>query len=231
MTLILSNAKLAAESLFFCMYWTHLETFHRELRSKQHSRGYIIDHLTKNFSAHSDTVVLYYFFDYSEKASLKASTFLRSILHQVIKLEHLLPEFQRQLESLFEDRIGDSEPLVSELEQLFVQFYGKFKRAFLVIDGLDEMGEVEQRNVKSFLRTVQKTDGSRVLAMTHAAMDMSKVLHGCQTLHIKPKYVEGDIATFIQAQIDRFSQSGLCDCSPAALDLIKRKLVCDAEGM
>jgi len=228
MILTFFDIKLVVEKPFFCMTSTiYSGNFH----SNQYSRGYIIDYLSKRFSAHSETVVIYYFFDSSEKKTLKASNFLRCILHQAIRLESLLPDSQRILESLFKDQIDQSDPTTSELEHIFFHFYGKFKSAFLLIDGLDEASDIEQRNVKSFLKTVQKMDGARVLTTTHAAMDMSKVFTRGLALQIKPKDLEDDIATFIQSQIDKYSQGELCDCSPAVLDIIKRKLVSDAQGM
>jgi hypothetical protein len=152
-------------------------------------------------------------------------------LHQAIRPEALLPDSQRRLESLFSKRIGDSEPDIYELEQLFLQFYGKFKCAFLVIDGLDEISDAEQRNFKSFLKTVQKMDSARIIAMTHVAMDMAKVLTPCMALQIKPEDLTDDITTFIQSQIDKHAPTVLYDCSPSILDIIKQKVVCDADGM
>lgn len=184
-----------------------------------------------NLSVQNETVVIYYFFDSSEKKSLQTSTFLRCILHQAIRLETLLPDSQRRLESLFMERIGQSEPANSELEQLFCYFCGKIKSAFLLIDGLDEADEVEQRNVKSFLKEVQKINGARILAMTHAAVDMSKVFVHGSVLQIKPEDLKDDVEIFIQSQIDKYSQDELSDCSQSVLDIIKRKLVSDAEGM
>lgn len=231
MILTFSDIKLAVEKQFFCMIPTGCKGSCSTLHSKQNSRGYIIDYLNKRFSAHSETAVIYYFFDSSEKKTLKASNFLRCILHQAIRLEFLLPDSLRSLESLFKDQIDQSEPTTSELEQIFFHFYGKFKSAFLLIDGLDEANDIEQRNVKSFLKTLQKMDGARVLAITHAAMDMSKVFTCGLTFQIKPNDLENDIATFIQSQIVKYSQGELYDCSPSVLDIIKRKLVSDAQGM
>lgn len=231
MILNFSNIKLVVEKRFLCIMPTGCKESCGNLNSNQYSRGYIIDYLNMKFQAYSDTAVIYYFFDSSERKTLKTSNFLRCILHQAIKMESLLPDSQRILESLFKDQIYQSEPTTSELEQIFFHFYGKFKSAFLLIDGLDEANDVEQRNVKSFLKTVQKMDGARIFTTTHAAMDMSKVFTRGLALQIKPKDLEDDIETFIQSQIDKYSQGELCDCSPSMLDIIKRKLVSDAQGM
>lgn len=152
-------------------------------------------------------------------------------MHQVITVDSLLPESQRSLESLFQDQIGDSEPAIDELKKLFCHFVAKYECAFLLIDGLDEVSETEQRNVKAVPKTIQKIDGVHILAMTHAAMDMTKVLTQYSRLQIKPDDLKHDITTYIQLQIDTYSQNELFDCSSSALDLIKQKLVSDADGM
>ena len=214
-----------------CMKPTNPYRDHSNPHAEHSFRGYIIDYLKTTFSDSKKTVVIYYFFDSTYKKSLKTSTFLRCILHQAIRLESLAPDSQRRLESLFMDQIDQSEPAARELEQLFLHFYGKFKTAFLLIDGLDEADEIEQRNVKSFLKEVQKMDGARILAVTHAALDMSTVFARSWALHIQLEDLKGDIEMFVQSQIDRYSQEELSNCSPSELAIIKQKLVSDAEGM
>ena len=158
-------------------------------------------------------------------------TFLRCILHQTINLEILSPDIQRRLESLFDSPVDQMEPSTSELEQLSLHSCKKFKRVLFLIDGLDEVDEVEQRNIKFFLKEVQKVDGARILAFTHAAMGMSKVFIRCSQLHITAEDLEDDVETFIESQISKYSQGELSACSPFVLDIIKRKLKADAEGM
>jgi hypothetical protein len=152
-------------------------------------------------------------------------------LHQIIKLEALLPNIQRRLESLFVDQIGESDPDTSELEQLCLQFYGKSKSCSLLIDGLDEADDIEQRKVRLFLKKVQRMAGVRILATTHAAMDMSKVFSCDLALCIRPEDLKHDIEVFVQSQISKYSLEELSDCEPFVLDLIRQKLVSDAEGM
>ena len=202
-----------------------------DLRSKRSFRGYVISHLQTTFSARDDTVIIYYFFDSRNKTTLHTLTFLRCILHQAIKLETLLPDLQRRLESLFVDQIGQAEPDMGELRELFLHFCKNSKNAFLLIDGLDEADESDQRNVKSFLKEVQTVNSSRILASTHPDVDMSKVLSRCQALQIKPEDLKGDIEIFIQSQIDEHSQDVLSVCSPSLLNEVKQAMLSSAEEM
>jgi hypothetical protein len=110
-------------------------------------------------------------------------------------------------------------------------FYGKFKNAFLLIDGLDEADKSDQRNVKFFLKEVQKANGARIFAITHPDVDMLKVFSRCQTIQITTEDVKGDIEIFIQSQIDAHSQEGLSVCSPSLLDKVKQTLLSGSEEM
>jgi hypothetical protein len=159
--LTFAGSKLAVEKLSSRMKLLVLMSL--DLHSERSFRGYVIDYLKTTFSARDDTVIIYYFFDSSNKKSLHTLTFLRCILHQAVRLESLLPDSQRRLESLFVDQIDQVEPGIGELIKLFMHFYVKFKNAFLLIDGLDEADKSDQRNVKSFLKEVQKVHGARIL--------------------------------------------------------------------
>ena len=92
--------------------------------------------MKKTFSINEDTTVVYYFFDYSTKASLAVPTFLRSILHQVLTVE-ILPAVQVRLESLFSGEMDQWE--VDEVASLFSDLCSAYKRVFLLLDGLDEV--------------------------------------------------------------------------------------------
>jgi hypothetical protein len=224
--LTFAGSKLAVEKLSSRMKLLILMNL--DLRSEQSFRGYVIDYLKTTFSARDDTVIIYYFFDSSNKKSLHTLTFLRCILHQAVRLESLLPDSQRHLESLFVDQV---EPDISELIKLFMYFYIKFKNAFLLIDGLDEADKSDQRNVKSFLKEVQKVHGARILTVTHPDVDMSKVFSRSGTLQIKPENLKSDIEIFVQRQIDMYSHEELSVCSPSLLDKVKQALLSGAEGM
>jgi hypothetical protein len=127
--------------------------------------------------------------------------------------------------------MGQAEPEISELIKVFMCFYGKFKNAFLLIDGLDEADKSDQRNVKFFLKEVQKVNGARILAITHPDVDMLKVFSRSQTIQITTEDVKGDIEIFIQSQIDAHSQEELSVCSPSLLDKVKQTLLSLSEEM
>jgi hypothetical protein len=175
--------------------------------------------------------IVYYFFDYSTKASLAVPTFLRSILHQVLTVENLLPAAQLCLRSLFSGEAGQREADAADLESLFLDLCAALKRVFILIDGLDEVDPNDRRVVRDFLKKLQGVASVKVFITTHPEVDMSAVFSKCRMLKIEPQDVESDITTFVESQIEKRSHDELSGCSPALLELIKQALISGAQGM
>jgi hypothetical protein len=174
--------------------------------------------------------VIYYFFDSKHRKSLSASTFLRCILHQAVSLKRPSTTFCHSLEPLFANG-PSSEPAIEDLTRLFRGLFGKDKKLVLLLDGLDEANENEQRIVKSFLKMIQGLNDSRIIATSHVDMDLSKVFVNPFIFQIQPENVKPDIEMYIQSQIDIHAQDELSSCSKPVLEVIKRTMVSDAEGM
>ena len=179
--------------------------------------------MKRQFSSDKDTTIVYYFFDYSTKASLAVPTFLRSILHQVLTVEKLVPAVQLRLESLFFE-IELCEVDAAGVESLILDLCGALKRVFLLIDGLDEVGPNDGRVIRDFLKKVEGIASIKVFITTHPEVDMSVAFSKCQD-------VEADIITFVESQIEGRSHDELSGCSPTLLESIKQALISGAQGM
>jgi hypothetical protein len=184
--------------------------------------------LKKTFSINEDTTIVYYFFDYSTKASLAVPTFLRSILHQVLTVE-ILPAVQVRLESLFSGEMDQWE--VDEVASLFSDLCSAYKRVFLLLDGLDEVDPNDGRVIRNFLKKFQGIASVKVFITTHPEVDVSMVFRKCQTFKIEAQDVEPDIAAFVESQIEQQSHVELAGCSLPLLELVKQALISGAQGM
>ena len=201
------------------------------MRSDQSLRGYVFDNLNVTFLARDDIAVAFYFFNSSIKTSMHIISFLRCILHQVVRRELLSPDSQKLLESQFSDQLDRTEPDINGLIELFVHFCKKYKNVFLIIDGLDEADESQQKSIRSFFKNMEKAEGVRMLVLTNPDMDIPKIMYPVQTLQIKLEDVKDDIKTFIQSQIEEHSQEELSICPSSLLTEIKEGLLSGAEEM
>jgi hypothetical protein len=129
------------------------------------------------------------------------------------------------------DQIDSAEPDIESLMELFIQFYGNFKNAFLLIDGLDEANKSDQRNVKAFLKRVQDMDSARILVLSHQDIDMSNVFLRTCTLQITPEALKGDIELFVHGRIEEHLHKELAVCPTSMIDIIKGGLISNADEM
>ncbi|KAN0070782.1 ankyrin [Elaphomyces granulatus] len=192
--------------------------------------GSVHDFLKKEFSTVKDTAIVYYFFDFSAKASLMVPTFLRSILHQILTVE-MLSAVQVRLESLFSSEIEHWEVDPVEVASLFSDLCGAYKRVFLLLDGLDEVDPTEARVIRNFLKKFEGIASVKVFTTTHPEVDMSIVFRKCRTFKIEAQDVEPDIAAFVESQIEQHSHVELSGCSLTLLESIKQALISGAQGM
>ena len=186
--------------------------------------------MKKEFSTVKDTAIVYYFFDFSAKASLMVPTFLRSILHQILTVE-MLSTVQVRLESLFSSEIEHWEVDPVEVASLFSDLCGAYKRVFLLLDGLDEVDPTEARVIRNFLKKFEGIASVKVFTTTHPEVDMSMVFRKCRTFKIEAQDVEPDIAAFVESQIEQHSHVELSGCSLTLLESIKQALISGAQGM
>ncbi|KAN0066982.1 ankyrin [Elaphomyces granulatus] len=192
--------------------------------------GSVHDFLKKEFSTVKDTAIVYYFFDFSVKASLMVPTFLRSILHQILNVE-MLSAVQVRLESLFSSEIEHWEVDPVEVASLFSDLCDAYKRVFLLLDGLDEVDPTEARVIRNFLKKFEGIASVKVFTTAHPEVDMSMVFRKCRTFKIEAQDVEPDITAFVESQIEQHSHVELSGCSLTLLESIKQALISGAQGM
>ena len=117
----------------------------------------MIEQVTKNLAGKTDTVIAYYFFDAAQKESLSPCTFLRSILHQVLRTESLNPTLQRRLKAIFIGLSNSREPEIDKLERLILELCNTLQKVIILIDGINEAEQDDRRLVLRFLKAIQQS--------------------------------------------------------------------------
>ena len=195
----------------------------------------MVEQLAKTVSTDQGTIVAYYFLDSIRKESLSVYTFLRSIIHQLIRLETLTPSLQQTLEKVFIGHNGIREPEAEELESLIIDLCATEKRVILIIDGVDEAEQTDRRLIIRFLKSLQKRYPFVKLFIS-SQLNMEAISffsdnHVFQ-IKIKPHDLEKDIRMFIEDRVGKEYTSGsLSICSPDLIDHIKKTLTTKARGM
>ncbi|KAA8907989.1 ankyrin repeat-containing domain protein [Sphaerosporella brunnea] len=192
--------------------------------------GNVIDRLLTTPSTGEGRVVAYYFFDYRWKESLSIITFLRSILHQVLRMDTISPEIVRRLQAIFDGPIVTREPDFNELQKIIDEVCTTLKEVFFVIDGLDEVDKDSRKTILQFLKAMQSR--VKIFAAGQPEVDMTAIFVGCATIYITAHDLEDDIRKFVQVQLEEDNElNAVLSTYPALIDAIKELLASKAQGM
>lgn len=196
----------------------------------------MIEQMTKSLASKKDTSTAYYFFDSTQKESLSPYTFLRSILHQILRTESLNPALQRRLEAIFIGPNGSREPEIDELEALIIGLCDTLQNMIVFVDGIDEAEEEDQRLVLHFLKKViQKSQAVIKLFISSRPevdvpiffSDNGQLTH----INIRTQDTEIEIDKVIKSRVEKVASEGsLVVCEPATIEKIKNALKMKASG-
>ena len=195
----------------------------------------MVERATKNLAGKTDTVIAYYFFDSAQKDSLSPRTFLRSILHQVLRTESLNPTLQRRLEAIFIGPNGSREPEIDELETLIFDLCNTLQKVVILVDGINEAEQDDRRLVLRFLKAVQQTQAViKLFVASRPEVDAPIFFSDGQLTHINIRAhdTRPEIEDFINSRVEKEVKDGsLVVCGPAVIDKIKDVLKMKARGM
>lgn len=197
----------------------------------------MIERMTKNLvtGLKNDTGIAYYFFDSVRKESLSPCTFLRSILHQLIRIETLNPALQRRIEKVFIGPNGSREPEIDEMETLAIELCDALKKVIILVDGINEAQQDDQKLTLRFLKSIQQSRAViKLFVAIRPEVAVPNFFSDGQITHINIR------ANDTQLEIDRFTNSrvekeakdgSLTVCEPAMIEDIKKTLKSKARGM
>lgn len=197
-----------------------------------HDRGLVAEQLRNPASR---ATVAYYFFDFIRKESLSIPTFLRSILHQLIRIERLHSSMQRKLEEIFIGTHGQREPDIEEVEALILELSAESNGVIFIIDGIDVLEQVNSRYILRFLKDLlSRLECIKffISSQSDADIAMSLGIHQVIPIKIKSHDLNSDIQLFVENQVQNERVSGLLRSRfPDLVDTIKQSLAVKAEGM
>ena len=191
----------------------------------------MIDHLVT--ARGEGRVIAYYFFDFRRKESLSTLTFLRSILHQLLRIDNITPQIQRRIEAIFIGATGTREPDVSELQELITDTCASSiqRELLLVVDGIDEANGDILRSVLRFFGHMQSRSRVKIFASGQPEVLLANFPAHWETICITAQELEKDIRTFIDVKAERELKAILSPYGPELTDTVKEVLSWKAQGM
>lgn len=197
----------------------------------------MVEWVTKGLASQKDTRIAYYFFDSAQKESLLPGTFLRSIFHQLLCIESLIPALQRRLEAIFMAPNGtySREPEIDELETLVLDLCDPLQKVIILIDGINEMEQDNRKVVVRFLKSIQQSQAViKLFIASRPDVDLFKIFSESKLTHIniQAEDTQPEIDNFVNTRVEKEAKNGsLVVCGPAVIDEIKKTLKLKAKGM
>lgn len=196
----------------------------------------MIERMTESLVSKKNAITAYYFFDSAQKESLSPYTFLRSILHQILRTESLNPALQRRLEATFIGPNGSRKPEIDELEALIIGLCDTLQNVIVLVDGIDEAEQEDQRLVMHFLKNaIQKSQAVIKLFISSRPevnvpiffSDNGQLTH----INIRAQDTQIEIDKVIKFRVENVAKEGsFVVCEPATIDKIIKALKMKASG-
>ena len=178
-------------------------------------------------------VVAYFFFDYRWKESLSAITFLRCILHQVLRMDKISSGIRDGLRRHFGSPNDSPEPTLEDLKELILDVCTVLSEVFFVVDGLDEAEPDSRTAVLRFLEDMQPH--VKIFVAGQPEIDVAALFAGSRavTINVTAHDLKEDIQKFIHIKLeqDKAANQILSTYNPRFTENIKEVLASKAQGM
>ena len=197
--------------------------------------GQAVEQVGKISMGDTNTTIVYYFFTSERKDSLSPHTFIRSCLYQIIRTKELTPFIRESLEKIVVGKSGGQETEIEEIERLLIAICSTIEKIILVIDGMNEAEQPDQRKVLRFLKTLTESTATIKLFITsQPELDLHRIFGEGSVIHvgIKPQDNSTEIEKFVDSRIEKeFRGGALAVCESDIIEDIKRVLKLKAKGM
>lgn len=176
-------------------------------------------------------MVAFFFVRFDDQESLKPETILRSILRQVLQPMDLSGDLEAMLQNVSMDALVE----LRDLSKLICRRANQLKSLHVVVDGLDECGKLERREIMEELSWIcdecprTKTFLAGREDLTSEMRQISPTL-----VHVSMTclFAQADIAIYVVGALqERLNNADLIIDDPSLVDEISDALVKGAEGM
>lgn len=160
-----------------------------------------VQNLLEQQYSHSDTAVIYFYFDFDDIEKQSTAKAVRSLLFQLIQQQ---PNgFQRLQEMYQKCESGQQRPSESAIRSLFQEIVSQTKSTYIVLDAPDECADSVE--FLSFIRglNARPTAGLHILITSRWTKDIEELLKPIKqhSIDIQSKIVDEDIELYLRDRL------------------------------
>lgn len=197
----------------------------------------VIDHVQKHYNNEPNTVVVYWYFTFTDTDKQKVSNFLCSVIADICSNRRDTPIALR--EAYDQANYGQQQPGMKSIIAMLKDVVVGFENIYLIVDALDECPKSTGERGK-LLDTIHeiygwKMDSMHILATSRREVDIEEYFNcldsdlGCYAgVGVQGKHVEQDIIKYIR---HRLRHRDYQKWKPALKRDVEIKLASQADGM
>ncbi|KAF2995372.1 hypothetical protein E8E13_003624 [Curvularia kusanoi] len=188
------------------------------------------DFLKGRLLADNNEIICYYYFDYSDHASLISSHIVASLVKQVLEglpLDHFDDSFTSPYSR------AQQLPDLAESTHYLASILKTFGTTYLILDGIDELVPEEQTNCLKLIEMLMRQSEIKVKIFVTSRTEefrVKKALQNHGVLYMSRERVDSDIARYIKDEIGRMDAPPLSNDKALRNEAVCR-LVEGSQGM
>lgn len=180
---------------------------------------------------HPKSIFCYYYCDYSDANSLDPIYIVDSLIKQII-IQLPLEQFDERLSNPFGD--GKPPPILEERKKFLSNGLKYFKNFFLVMDGLDELAQVNQGVIMNLIKDLlQQTSSIARIFVTSRPEEyfIKNALRTHPSFVLSSSVVTSDIQEYIGSMIDAMAEYHHLLKTDSWKTEVTRALITGAQGL
>jgi hypothetical protein len=205
-----------------------------------------VQEIITQFSSVAGVAVVHIYCQFDEPVTVTTPGILNSLIKQLLfRLETL----GKANDSFIQDRLikayrqGRTQLDAEEGFDILLHLVQRFSKTFLIIDGLDECnsslearqdGSDEANKILRFAKRLLNNPSMSTIKIFFSSrfeVDVGRYVSGCYHVSLSKSNVDGDIATFVEDEVeDKIWVAGRTDDYNLVQE-IKRQLIIGAQGM
>jgi Cdc6-like AAA superfamily ATPase len=189
----------------------------------------IVDTLLLGSSA-EDFVVLHYYCDFADAASLESYNLIASLLRQTLQLMEL-DNFSENFQCPFQE--AKCRPTLETMFLFFLKLLQDFREVFIIVDGLDELAADDQTVILSRIEEILQGHSKAKMLITSRIEEfrIKRAMSSYHTVHLSEESLKEDITLVIRASLAAMDDISPLSTNEKLRDEVAHALNTGAKGM
>lgn len=187
----------------------------------------VIQHLWEKFRYDASVGIAYLYCDFRRQQEQKPIDLLASLLKQLVKVQHSMPEILKNLYKFHKNQ--RTRPSIDEISKILRSVVSNYSRVFFIVDALDKCqnSDKDSKRLLSEIFNIQASTGANFFATARFIPDIIREFKTIVILDIRAN--DEDIRMYLDGKLSKLRS--FVSRNLRLQGIIKAKIVQAADGM